>query len=299
LSSIPFIGELCALFTAFLWSVGSLIFVAATKRLSSYQVNITRLILAAIYLGLSIAILHLDLNISRTQIINLSISGIIGLTLGDTFLFKAFQQIGARISMLIMSLAPAISAILAYFVLGETLPLYGILGIILTIFGVSIVVLDRNVKTTNRETISSSGIIYAVLGAIGQGVGLIFAKMAFTESSLNGFVATEVRIIASLILLIPIGLATRRYKDPIKMFINERKASWLVILGSVLGPFLGISFSLIAIEYTKVGIAATIMATTPIIMLPLVKIFYKEKLATRAIVGAFTAVAGVAILFLR
>jgi drug/metabolite transporter (DMT)-like permease len=296
---MPLLGEISAFVTAALWSCGSLVFVAATKRLSSNQVNITRLILAAIYLALLIWIIQLDINVTRTQIINLGVSGIVGLTFGDTFLFKAFQEIGARISMLIMSTAPALAALLAYLFLGETLSIIGVVGIAVTVLGVSIVVLDRNAKTSERESITTSGLIYAFLGAVGQAVGLIFAKMAFRESEIDGFVATEIRIVASLLFLIPLGAMTGRYKNPFKVFVEERSASWLVVLGSILGPFLGISLSLIAIKHTNVGIAATIMATTPIMMLPLVRVIYKEKLTLHAILGAFTAVAGVAILFLR
>lgn len=296
---MPFLGELSALLTAFLWSSGSLVFTAATKRLGSVQVNITRLILASVYLALLIVVMRLDVNLSRTQIINLSISGVIGLTIGDTFLFKAFQEVGARISMLVMSTAPAIAAMLAYFVLGETLSVMGILGIAVTVFGVSIVVLDRSAKLTSRVKLTTSGLVYATLGAIGQGAGLIFAKMAFVESDLNGFVATEIRILASLVFLIPGALLMKRYKNPIRVFSEDRKATYLIAFGAILGPFLGISFSLIAIAHTKVGIAATIMATVPILMLPLVRFIYKEKLTWRAILGAFIAVAGVGILFLR
>jgi drug/metabolite transporter (DMT)-like permease len=229
----------------------------------------------------------------------LSLSGIIGLTLGDTFLFKAFQEIGARISMLIMSVAPAIAAILAYFVLGETLSVVGIFGIITTVFGVSVVVLDRGAVTSQRIALTTTGLIYAALAAAGQGGGLVLAKMAFQEGNVNGFVASAVRIIASLVVLLPIALMTNRYSSPVRMFSDDRKAFWLTAIGSVFGPFLGISFSLIAIEYTKVGIAATIMATVPILMLPLLRFIYKERLTWRAVVGAFVAVGGVAILFLR
>ena len=296
---MPFLGELSALLTAMLWSGSAMIFAAATKRVGSFQVNITRLILAVIYLTLLIIILKLDVNLSSRQIINLSISGIIGLTFGDTFLFKAFQEIGARISMLIMSLAPTIAALLAYFVLGETLSVVGILGITITIFGVSIVVLERGDNTSESIVVTTSGIIYAVFGAVGQGVGLIFAKMAFIESEVNGFVASDIRIISSLVLLLPFAMMTNRYKNPIQMFIENRKAFNLTALGSIFGPFLGISFSLIAVAHTNVGVAATIMATVPILMLPLVRIVYKEKLSWRAIIGAFIAVFGVAVLFLR
>ncbi len=296
---MPFLGELSALFTACLWSGSAIMFASATKRVGSFQVNITRLILGALYLIVLISSLRLDVNLSGSQILNLSLSGIVGLTLGDTFLFKAFKEIGARVSMLIMSTAPAIAATLAYFFLGEDLSATGILGMVVTVAGVSIVVLNRGGSASEDLSLTTSGIVYAVLASAGQGGGLVLAKLAFQEGTVNGFVATGVRIIASLVPLLPAALMTNRYKSPIRMYIQNREAFWQTAIGSVLGPFLGISFSLIAIEYTKVGIAATIMAIVPILMLPLVRFVYKEKLTWHAVVGAVVAVAGVAVLFLR
>lgn len=296
---MPFLGELSALLTACLWSGGAIAFSAASQRVGSFQVNITRLILAATYLAILIGVMRFDINLSGTQVLYLSISGFIGLSLGDTFLFKAFQEIGARVSMLIMSLAPAIASLLAYFLLGEFLSVVGVLGIAITIAGVSIVVFDRRGDAAQRVSLTTFGIVCAVLAAVGQGAGLVFAKMAFRVGEVNGFVATAVRITTSLVLLIPVGVATKRYTSPLKMFMHQRKAFLYTAIGSVLGPFLGISFSLIAIKHTDIGIAATIMALVPILMLPMVVIVYKEKLTWRAMLGAFTAVAGVAVLFLR
>jgi drug/metabolite transporter (DMT)-like permease len=296
---MPFLGEFAALCTACFWSVSALVFAAATRRAGSFQVNITRLILAVAYLLLLIGILRLDVRLSVHQILNLSLSGVVGLALGDTFLFKAFQEIGARMSMLVMSLAPAIAAILAYVLLDESLPAFGVMGIVVTVAGIGLVVLERNGESSAGLTFTTAGLVYALLGAAGQGAGLIFAKMAFREAPVNGFVATFVRIAASLVVLLPVAVATHRFQSPAKMYRGDRKAFGLTALGSVLGPFLGISFSLMAIEYTKVGIAATIMAIVPILMLPMVRYVYKEKLGWRAVVGACIAVGGVGMLFLR
>lgn len=296
---MSFLGELSALLTACLWSGGAIAFAAASQRVGSFQVNITRLILATAYLAVLIAVMRFDISLSNRQLIYLGISGFIGLSIGDTFLFKAFQEIGARVSMLIMSLAPAFASFLAYLLLGESLSVVGVLGIAITIAGVSIVVFDRKRGSAERVSLTTFGIVCAVLAAVGQGAGLVFAKMAFRDGEVNGFVATAVRIIASLVLLIPVGVLTKRYTSPLRMLLHQRKALMFTAIGSVLGPFLGISFSLIAIKHTDVGVAATIMALVPIIMLPMAMIVYKEKLTWRAILGASTAVAGVAVLFLR
>jgi drug/metabolite transporter (DMT)-like permease len=296
---MPLLGELSALLTACCWSGSSLAFAAATRRAGVFQVNTTRLILALTYLLLLIGAAQLSLKLSTTQIAYLSLSGIIGLALGDSFLFRAYQEIGARVTMLIMSLAPAIAAVLAYVLLGETLSALGVLGIVITMVGIGVVVLERSRTSSSAMSYPMLGIVLALLAATGQGAGLVFAKMAFREGEVNGFVATAVRIAASLVLLLPVAAATRRYESPVTMFARDRKAFYLTATGSVLGPFLGITFSLIAIEHTKIGIAATIMATVPILMLPLVRFLYKEQLTWRAIVGALVTVVGVGVLFLR
>jgi drug/metabolite transporter (DMT)-like permease len=132
---MPLLGELSALLTAFLWSVTSILFAAAAIRIGSIQLNVTRQLFAIIILGVIIFLFQIEYSLSSSQIYNLAVSGLFGLAFGDSFLFKAYQQIGARVSMLIMSSAPIISAILAYFVLNEMLCLWGIVGMFITIDG--------------------------------------------------------------------------------------------------------------------------------------------------------------------
>lgn len=293
------IGEIAALITALLWSGTSIVFTEASVRVGSFYVNVTRLIIATICLALTILIFQIEINLSSSQIINLVLSGIIGLVIGDTFLFKAFQNIGARLSMLIMASVPGISALLAFIFLGEKISFIGIIGMLITIFGISIVVLNRQEKPTSNYKIDYTGIFYALMGAVGQAVGLIFAKNAFNESDINGFVAAFIRIFSSVVLMYPLFILITKIKNPFAVFRNNSKALTYTLIGSVIGPFFGITFSLISVAHTKVGIASTLMSTVPIIMLPLVKFYYKEKLTWIAITGAFLAVGGVALLFLR
>ena len=295
---MPFVGELSALLTAALWSCGALVFTAATKRIGPTQVNISRLIVAAVLLIIVVTLFGFETHLTSFQLLNLSISGVLGLSLGDSFLFRAFHEIGARITMLIMSLAPAVAALCAFLVLGEDLSVIGMIGMAVTILGICIVIFEQNADGSSIVRFTGTGVVLAFLAAVGQGTGLVFAKMAFREGEIHGFVAAAARIVASLIVLIPATIVSGRFKNPVRIFSADSKALELVILGAVLGPFLGISFSLIAIKHANVGIAATIMALVPIIMLPLIRYIYKEKLSWKAIAGAFVAVGGVALLFL-
>ncbi len=296
---LPFLGEISAILTAICWSGSSIAFTVAAERTGSLQLNINRMILAAIFLFALILIFSFDYSLSSYQITNLVLSGLIGLVIGDTFLFKAYRHIGARLSMLLMALSPAMSALLAFFFLNEKISALGILGMFVTIAGVALVVLERSETPAAKYTVSKAGIFYGLMGALGQSVGLIFAKLAFEAGSINGFVATFVRVGSAVIIILPAALLIRRYNNPIKIYSKDSKALYTTLIGTVFGPVLGITLSLVAVANTKVGIAATLMSTMPIIMLPMVYFIYKDRLSWRAITGAFIAVGGVAMLFLH
>jgi drug/metabolite transporter (DMT)-like permease len=296
---MPYIGEFSALATAILWTCSAISFAAATMRVGSVYVNITRLLVAVVLLGVTILFAGIDITISLTQIFFLSISGLIGFVFGDTFLFKSYEYVSARIGSLIMSAAPAIAAVLAFAFLGESLSWIGISGMLVTLAGIGIVVMERRDSSSHHIPVSLPGIFYAFLGAIGQAGGLIFAKQAFELGPINGFVATSIRAIAATAVLWPMNYYAGRFSKPREVFAKDRTAFWYMIAGAISGPYLGVTFSLIAIAHTKVAIAATLMAMVPILMLPTVRYIFKEHLSWRAILGAGIAVVGVALLFLR
>ena len=285
--------------TAFLWAGTSVAFSGAAVRIGSLQLNINRLFLATLFLLITILLSGASLSLTTSQYIYLSISGIIGLVIGDSFLFRAYQFIGPRHAMLLMSLSPAMTAIIAYFVLGEVVSILGILGMLITIGGIALVVSEKNEVPTSKYKIDKTGIFLGVMGALGQAAGLIFAKYAFNIGEINGFVATFIRIFSSILVFFPLVLLAGKYKNPVKLYMADKKALKLTVMGSIMGPFLGITCSLIAVANTKVGIAATLMSTVPIIMLPVAVFIQKEKLTWRGILGAILAVGGVAILFLH
>ena len=254
--------------------------------------------LASIMLFVIIVVFGINLTLSFNQVSNLVISGILGLVLGDSFLFKSFQLIGARLGIIIMASVPVLSTILAYFFLSEIISFLGMFGMLLTITGILIVVLEKK-SDENNISINKIGIFYGFLGALGQATGLIFAKFAFQGGELNGFAASFIRLFSASLIILPLAAAFRRYKNPIGIYARDSYSAKVILIGTVFGPVLGITGSLIAIEYAKVGIASTLMATMPIIMLPISRFYFKEKLDWKAIIGAFVAVIGATIIFLR
>jgi drug/metabolite transporter (DMT)-like permease len=293
---MQYIGELAALSAAFFWATSSFVFTAASIRIGTVQLNLARLMVAANLLALTIIILGIDYNITNSQLLYLSLSGCIGLVVGDTFLFKAFETIGPRISMLVMSISPAISSIIAYLFLDEIIAIIGVVGIVVTLTGIGLVILEKN-RANLKFKFSLKGILYAFIGATGQAVGLILAKYAFIEGEMHSLTATFVRIAAAIVLLLPLAYFTGRLNNPFRLFAKDKKAFKLVLAGSILGPYLGVTASFIAVVNIQVGIAATLMSTVPILMIPLSYAIYKEKLTVLSIVGALVAVGGVSLLF--
>lgn len=292
-------GELSALITAILWTGSALAFAAATIRVGSVYVNIIRLIAAVLFLFLTHIVFSINISVSNAQVWYLSLSGLAGFVFGDTFLFKSYEYISARVSSLIMAVTPAIAALFAYIFLGETITLTGFLGIAVTLGGIILVVMERKDKSSHHVPISIAGVFYSFLGAAGQAGGLIFAKSAFSIGHINGFTATMIRAVAATIILIPLNYFAKRFTNPIEVFRKDRKAFNFTILGAFLGPYIGVTFSLMAVSLTDIAVAATIMSIVPVIMLPAVWILFREKLRWRAVIGACLAVAGVGILFLR
>lgn len=296
---MPYLGEIAGLATAICWSLTSIAFTAASRRLGALQVNLYRLPAALILLSLTYVLFWGDFHISYETLLWLTASGVVGLAIGDTFLFEAMVLIGARMSMILMALAPPMAAILAYFFLYEIINPVGILGIGITIVGVVWVVAERTPDASGiRRRISLRGVIWGIMAALGQAAGLILAKKGLI-SDIHPILATLIRMIGATVILWPLSLLTGQVQGPIKVFSKGRSAIKWMLIGIIFGPYLGVTFSLVAVKYTQTGIAATLMSTMPVIMIPMVIAIEKEKPSWRAILGAGIAVAGIAILFLR
>ena len=201
------------------------------------------MVFASIILFLIISVFGISLNLTFNQVSNLVISGILGLMLGDSFLFKSFQLIGARLGIIIMASVPILSTILAYFLLNEIISFVGMFGMLLTIVGILIVVLERNVPDENKIAVSKIGIFYGFLGALGQASGLIFAKYAFQGGELNGFAASFIRLFSASIIILPIASTIRRYKNPISIYLKDKYSAKVILIGTVFGPVLVITGS--------------------------------------------------------
>jgi drug/metabolite transporter (DMT)-like permease len=297
-----FKGEFYALFAAFLWVFGALVFEVLGRKNGATTVNFLRLAIALIYLMIFTSITRgkiLPFDFDKISWFWLFISGIIGFAIGDFFLFKAFVSIGARISMLIMSLAPPVAALLGWLILDEKLTLFQFLGMIVTLTGISLVVLqrkkgDKAIKLKNLKY-PIIGILLAFGGAVGQGAGLVLSKLGMKDQ--DAFAATEIRVIAGIFGLGLIISFSRNWRK-VAQTIRIRKDMVLISTAAFVGSFLGVSLSLLAIKHTNTGVASTLMAIQPILMIPASIIFLKEKVNFVESFGAFIAVGGIVLFFL-
>jgi drug/metabolite transporter (DMT)-like permease len=293
------LGEFAALFTAIFWTVTSLSFESASHRIGSIAVNILRLVIGFAFLSVFNLIrrgIILPSDASIDNWIWLSLSGFVGFVFGDLFLFKSYTMIGSRFSMLIMTLVPPITAFFSFLILGERLALFHYLGMALTFTGIGMAIFSRQGKGEKLTLkLAPKGILFAFGGAVGQALGLVLSKFGMKEY--DPFAATQIRIIAGIFGYTILVTILMRWGYVTKA-IKNRDGMILTSLGAFFGPFLGVSFSLIAVKYTAAGIASTIMALVPVfIILPAV-VLYKQKVTLPELIGAIVSVAGVALFFL-
>jgi len=301
-------GEIIAISTVLCWTVSTQLFEAASKRVGATNVNIIRIVSALIFFSVILGITSgypIPYHFPLHAWIWLSLSGIVGFFLGDIFLFKAFVEIGPRIAMLIMSLSAPLAAITGWVFLDETYLPYQWAGMIVTLTGVSIVILEKKSKqraasrngSLHVRTITAKGVIFASGGMLGQAWGFVMSKtgMKIESGYLDPFAATEIRAIAACICFIIFFTYTGRWKQMNQAFLN-RKALGYIISASAIGPVLGVSLSLLTLHYLPTGIASTILSLVPVALIPFAVFFHKEHVSIRAVLGALTAVFGIYLL---
>ncbi len=292
-----FWGEIAALGTAICWSFSAVFFTIASRRVGALTINLFRLPLAIFLLVTTYVFAGGNFQIQTDALLYLALSGVLGLAIGDTFLFYSMVLVGSRIAMLLLSLSPPITALLAFFILGETLSSKEVLGIGLTIFGVSWVVLEKNEALHTRKRDFLKGVAMGLLSAFAQSLNLIYAKKGLVMD-VDALFGTLIRMVSAALILWPTSFLLRKIKNPIKMLKADLTAVKFLLSGVTMGPYLGVWLSLVAVKLTHTGIAATLMSIVPVTMIPISIRFEKERPTARSVLGAVLTVIGIAFLFL-
>jgi len=299
------LGEIISLGTAICWTVTALAFQQATRKAGSLSVNIIRLLIAfSIYAIISFFVRgrFFPTDASQFTWIWMSISGLVGFVFGDYFLFKSYEYISARISMLVFSLSPPFAAIISWLILGETMNIKSLLAMAITLTGIILVVTEKkklddkkNGKKNNiKFAFSVKGLLFALLGTIGQSAGLVLSKYGMGDYDV--FAATQIRIITGTVGFVILISMLKRW-GKVKEAVTSGGAMKFISIGAFFGPFIGVYLSLLAVKHTTVGIASTIMAIIPVLIIPPAILLYKEKVSLKEVIGAMITVAGVVLFF--
>ncbi len=291
-------GEIAALLTAVCWSFNSVMFSLAGKRVGSVIVNKFRLWIAFIVLMILHIVLYrsfFPVTAAPREMFYLAISGVIGFVIGDSLLFEAFLLIGPRLAMLLMLLAPIFSAVLAWLILGETLLFWEIIAIIITVGGIGWTVLENQPHGLQKSKHRGLGILLGIGGAVGQASGLLLSKMGMA-GGLSPISANHIRVTAATLLITAVSLLSGKMRSDI-LKMKDLKSVLQIGSGALTGPVLGVILSLVAIRYTQIGIASTLMSLSPILLIPVGHFLFKERITFRSVVGTVIALTGAVLLF--
>ena len=299
------VGESAAVATSCLWTLSSLFFTSGSRRIGWLGVNAYRTIMA---IGL-LAATHIVIlgtlipSANGSQWFWMGLSGIVGLGIGDSALFAAYATIGPRRSLLLMALAPVFAAASAYAMLGETIGDVALLGIAITLIGVITVILeseDRSGETAMSAKQRAGGVFCGLVGAMGQGVGLALSKKGIDLNPgiiLNPLSATLMRLILGALFIWALALLSGKLPRVLAA-AGDLGAMKTTAVASFLGPYLGITLSMVAVTFTETGVAQTLLSLMPIMIIPVIRISHHQKTSWRGILGAVIAVLGVAIIFI-
>jgi drug/metabolite transporter (DMT)-like permease len=299
---MPFLGELAAIGTSICFSIGPTLFTLAGRKTGSVVINRSRLLIASVILIGVHWIMYgtpLPFNAGTDVWIWFTLSGVLGLTLGDAALFQAFIMVGPRITMLIFSVSPIFAALIGWLFLSESISLPQILAISVTLAGIAWVTASqgKNLPDNIDQKTFRKGLFYAFLGAIGQTVGLFTAKMGLADnfSTVSGIV---MRMVTATIAIWFWTILSKKSKETFQILKENPKALKQIIIATMIGPIVGVWLSLVSVQSTDLGIATTLQSLPPIFLLPISYYLFKEKISSQAVIGTLVAMVGVGLLFL-
>jgi drug/metabolite transporter (DMT)-like permease len=237
----------------------------------------------------------------------MGLSGVVGLGIGDFGLFAAYVTIGPRRTVLIQASAPIFASLGAFFALGETFSLLSVAGVAVTLTGIVVVLLEKEENPEERQEEANAerrrkswGVFFGLVSAMGQGFGAVLSKKGMyldVNVAMNPLSAAFIRMMVTGLFVWAIAIFARKLPE-LQRAVKDRKGLKFAFAGALVGPFLGMTLSMLAIADTATGIAQTLMSLTPVLIIPVIWVAYKEKTNWRGILGAVVAIVGVAILFL-
>lgn len=296
--AIP-IHELAALGTATCWATTGIIASDAIRVLGAFHFNLARQgFVTLILTGIVLASGSLALP-GPEGVALLALSGLVGILLGDTFNFAAVGRLGPRRAGAVFALNAPMAALLGWLVLGEQLGGQAVLGIAMTVAGVALAILGRPGEGAHRfEQLRGqfrTGLIFGLCAALGQATGALIAR-PYMAGGLDPYLGSLLRVGASGLAM---GLVATLPFAPNAPAAWPGKVLILTAATAVIGLLLGMTLFLYALQGSQTGIIATLSATSPVIILPLLWLRTGQRPSAKSWAGAGLAVLGLALIFTR
>ena len=308
-----YFGEIISLGVAVSWTITAWFSDKASRRVGAMVTNVLRLVLATVLLGiiLWITVGHpYPVFADRSTWLWMGLSALIGYVFGDWCLFNCYIHIGPRFGQLLMTLAPPIAAIAGWAFLGETLSWKSILAMAVTLCGIAISILSRDNGNHFKLDLPFKGILLGIGAGLGQGVGLVLSKIGMghyadalpenVPEMMEGmlpFASTMMRAIVGgigFLLLLSLQKGLGKLGNAVKDPVTMKYASII----TVFGPAVGVSLSLMAVRYANAGIASTLMALTPVLIILPEILINKKRIRPKELIGLAVSITGVALFFL-
>ncbi|MDJ0845826.1 DMT family transporter [Crocosphaera sp.] len=284
------IGTAAALGSAFSWAVGAILFKRLGEQISPLGLTLAKGSLSAILLAV-ILILTQSQGVERQSLFLLILSGLLGISVGDTLFFAALQDLGAHALVLLSTLGEVLTILLAVFFLGERHNFTTWIGILFVISGIAVVLQAKLTEEQQKSTFR--GVIFGLLSVLCMSVSIIVAKEAL--ASISAIQATFIRMVSGTLGIFFLGITTQQLGGWIVPLRDFKLVAylWLSVCFITFGGFW---LSLVSIKYVDVSIANTLNTTDPIFVLLLAAIFRHEKIMFKAVIGTILTMIGIILL---
>jgi drug/metabolite transporter (DMT)-like permease len=276
----------------------------AGRHLSRYfngtEANFFRLCLAASLLGAYAHLFGFGLHGAAFPL--LFLSGCVGFGLGDLALLQTYPHLGARRSMvMVQCLAVPLATVIEWLWLGHA-PILAQTGFAVVIL-IGVVVAMLPGKRDEPTHGLRAGLFFGFLAALGQAGGAVISRKAYAVAMQAGQVfhgagdginAAYQRMLGGLAVTILLWIYLRARHGPEARRSNNWRAGWPWLVGNALaGPSFGVSFYQWALMTAPTNIVLPIVATTPLVVIPLTRLVDGERITKRGVAGGLIAVAGV------
>ena len=307
------IGESAALSAAFLWTVSS--FLWGRIKLKAIELNAAKNLIGVVLIGLHILVLSFlfsgPISDGTAEVAShgfqfratatawgwLGLSGVIGIVIGDTFFFRSLQILGPRRALMMATFSPLFAVAIGWVVLGEALLPLQIVGVLTTAVGIVIVISERRGRQEALDLYPgtpTAGVLLGLGAAVCQAAGGTISKMGMIVDDCSPLEASLIRMIFAAVGTMLILALRRKTQEFFRAFLKWEELR-KILLASAIGTWLGIWLSQVAFKETQVGIAQTLLSTSPLFAIPLVRIIQGHKASALAIAGTLVAVIGIAL----